>query len=603
MLYRSKSKTSLGLSFCAVSLFSAPAQDLLETVPELPPIEEPSVVPENLPPLPELGETSVTPVTPSTPAVPTAPTAPAAGDENPFIPQLPASDSPSFIPSLPDDQGGNNSFIPSSEFIPGSSTQAPGLPDSDPLNSPDLLTSEANEDPTAPSFLEGNNNTDSNRSRPEALQGLNGTSFNGQVRDADTEGLSIGVRLIESYTSNLNIASQGGESTLFTQLSPSFSYRSAPDGRARFIIAATYTPTFSVYHSGAEGNTLDHELEANLTYEGERLVVGFGGAYSLLNAANRFTGNFSRTITNTYKIDASYELSEKTSIFSALEYQTRAASVADQPMQDGLLSGNPDSTVFSYNLSALWNYSPKLRVGPALRYANNDSDALGSASSIGLGAEVRYDYSAKTSLAGTIGFEQTSFPGQSDEILPTGTIRVDYRPSPVLTWSGELRFEAIPLTEVNNIGNNNNLGFEDGLNGAASDGDSQVNATIRVNYRPSQLWSITGSFSHRTAPSFTNVGQNIVDTSFDLAVNRTVGRGFIGLSLSQSFTDFQSSGNPVNMNGFEIEDQEFRQIRLNYTTPSLYEQLSLTAELSYSESTGNLSFDQTQASISLGYTF
>ncbi len=570
MLNNHQRKASLGLTLWVTSMYATPAQDLLQDVPTLPPVSDAPALPDVIPDLPgtidPLPGTELPPITPPSNVAPDA-----------YVP-------PSFIPESP--AASENPLIPGSDLLPSTAPSLPGDNSSDDLLTNDSSSGEA-------SFIDGRGGDD-DREVSDVIQGVGSTSFNGQERGGETEGWTFGVRLIESYTSNLQLGNQNNDATLFTQISPSFSYRSAPDGEARFILAASYTPTVSFYHSGSEGTTYDHDFQTSLTYEGEKLVLGFSGAYSLINAPNRFTGAFTRSINRSLELDASYSISEKTTLYSNLEYQTRETNVGNQQAGNDP-DGNPplnlqDSDVLSYTLSALWDVSPKLQFGPGFRYANSKS-GVGTSRSIALTGDVRYSYSDKTRITASLGLEESSFPGSSDEISPTGSIRVDYRPSPVLTWRGEVRYESIPLTQ----GLGNLIDGGDGL-GGSGDGGQQFNAVIGFNYRPGSTWSFNGNLSRRTAPSFIGEG-NIIDTSISLGANRVIGRGSLGFSVAQSFTDSEGGGM------FVQDDQEFTQLSINYRHPSILENLSFESQLSYSKSTGGISFDQTSASIGLGYQF
>lgn len=580
----------------------ADAQVPFENLPTLPPIEDsPGTSEANVPPLPELP--TLPPISPDPAITPSTPPSVPPLPEEPELPGLPPLD-PSVNQISPSPALKNsNPLVPGSDLVP-----SPSLPETEfrtpEQNRPDSWRVEAAED-EAPSFLDDEESSESSAGEADAFIGspvetATGTSLNGAPRDVETEGWGFGLRLLEAYTSNLQLAESDGDATLFTQISPSASFRSAPEGRARTILAASYTPALTFYHSGSEGNTLDHSLESVLTYGGERLEISLTGRYQYLHAANRFTGSFSRSIDKELSVSGRYDYSDKTSLFSDLSW-------LDRKDDAGEFGG---SRIFTWNLSGLYNYSSKLQVGPAFRYAQNNVSAVGTSKSYSLGAELRYQYSEKVSTAATLGLERSSLPGGDSEYAPTFTARLDYKPSPVLRFRGEVRYETIPVTQAitplrGDSATGSRIGVidnDDDLNGVAADGGSQLNTVLSVSYRPTQLWRLRASVTRRTAPSLTNPGQSLINNSLNLGASRSLGEDELGIGLAFADTSVEGElrGDSIGLSG----DQDFRQLSIFYTRPDTFlENLNFTGELTYSETSGSIEFDQTAAALTFGYLF
>lgn len=599
---------AIGLSCLLAVAF---AQDL----PELPPISD-----EPAPPLPEL---------PSLPELPASPEAPAGGgggggalDELPPLPQAPLEPTlPSSDLLIPGSQGAgplqdDNLLIPGDDLVPSPAVQSSrgGIttPSSDAFSDSDGVDNDGNGDPE---FLDGqeeeDDDDDSVANDPFGNQSQ--LSFNGQARSEDTEGWGFGIRLLETYTSALSLGLGDGndDGTLVTQISPSVSWRSAPEGAADYVVAAAYTPALSIYHSGSEGTTVDHDLDLRGTYDSEILQVQLSAGYLLLNAPNFFTGGFGRSIQKEIVAEANYAYSDRTQLNTNASFQ-------DTRDDSGEFGQNQ---LFTWSIGALYEVSDRLQVGPNLRYAVNETEGFGEASSLGLALDSRFAYSDATNIDVGLGLERSEQDGGSDNVSPTANLSLRYRPSPIWQFRGTVRYETIPVTQVNNpvaqnntVGGAGNLANQGGvdnnfLNGASVDGGSQFNASLGLSYSPTEDWRFNGNISRRTSPSFTNPGQSLINNAISLGANRLFGEATLSTSVAYSLTTFEGevtappAGEPIRP-GDNNEDQKFIQFAVFYTQPQFFrENLTFEAQFNYSETTGGISFDQTVASVGLGYVF
>ena len=411
-------------------------------------------------------------------------------------------------------------------------------------------------------------------------------------RDNHTEGLVLSIGVTEKYSSNLELDETDRLSVFYTSVEPGFSYRSAPSGGATNVVAFDYNVGFDIYQDSAVDDATNHRVATILTHNGAKLTAEFTGEYLRSTEASRFTESLSENTTASARLNLNYKLSAKSKLsasanFSRAESDAGASNVSD---------------LFGASLSGLYIYTPKLSLGPSLRFANSDSDATGSISSVALGADVRYRPTQKIFLQSTFGVESVDLPQSDSETSPTATLSAQYSPNPVWSFKGEVRYEAIPINSRSSstIGRLPGQDPLERLNGPSSDGDQQLNTSLSVNYTPGNDWRINATFNHRTSPSIINLGESIADSSIGLGVSRSFGKSELSLRLSNSTTEFEGLALGTDGTG---GDQEFQQIALYYDYPELFNGFDLNAGVSYLENTGSRKYDEIGVSISANYRF
>ncbi|MGJ8696680.1 MAG: hypothetical protein ACSHYF_10205 [Verrucomicrobiaceae bacterium] len=415
---------------------------------------------------------------------------------------------------------------------------------------------------------------------------------NGSLRDSSSEGFDFSMRVQETFNSNPRISQTNASGVFYTSLSPGVSYRSAPKGRAVFVVGASYNPRLNFYHGGAIADNTDHLFNATASYEGAKTWVTFGTTFNLSNDSNRLAEDFARNTTLGVSLSGRHEWSAKTQILGDVNFTRRENSISPLSNNSGL----------GASVSALWEATPLLSVGPSLRYASTDSDSTGGFDSVGLLARADYDYSAKTNLSMNLGAELVSAdqPGIADRISPTGSIRLDYELDDIWSFRGDLAYESISIDQLRNRELNRVFGndvFEQNA-GALGSGDQALSGALSMTYSPSDEWEAWASLRMRNSPSMVTSNESLEDRTFSLGVRRFFGLSHASLSYSQSTTDFINSQGLVGRPG-----QEYRVIFLSYSHPSLWSGISISTNLSHSENLGGRSFKQTTASVSLNYRF
>ncbi len=426
---------------------------------------------------------------------------------------------------------------------------------------------------------------------PETLEDTIKLFTSGAFREDGSEGFDFSFRGRETYNSNPRISEEGESGVFFTSLSPSASYRSAPNGRAVFVLAGSYSPTFNFYHGGDLNDNIDQRFRGTATYEGAKTFMTLGANFSVFNNSNRLAENFSRSTNRGVNFSAKHEWSERTELTAALDYVQRENSVSSIGNTTGL------SAVFS----ALWEATPLINAGPSLRYARTSSDSTSSFQSISFLGRMDYDFSGKTNFSLSLGTEVVSGgSGVSSSISPTGSLRFDYELDEIWSVNGMISYEAISIDELQSSQISQDFlsnPFQQNA-GSVEDQGQAVSASINLTYSPSELWEAWMSIRLRNSPSLINVGETIEDTTFSAGVRRSFGLSQLAFTYSYSSTDFVASGGSASS-----LSQSFQVLLLSYSHPSFVKDSSLSTNISYSENSGGRNFQQITGSVGLTYRF
>ena len=558
---------------------------------DLPALPVPKAPPANAP-LPAIPDSSggFAPL-PTAPAGPTTPSAPAIPGELPgdalAIPGGTPAD-PLTPDGLPADGTNPLGTLPTA----GDPATPPGGGLTPPADGAEAAEEgvEDEEDSQRPGGLFGSGNDGPLGGAPNEVSDLLDKDDFGFEEKRKQEGFGLNINITEAYSTNLEIREDNPSATVFTTVSPTLTFQSAADGTAINIIKFDYGADFNFYHSGEQEDNINHSAEFIYSHTGSRAFVELGATYTQENSSNRLTETFSETTGFSTSVDFSYVIGASTSLYANAEYFERSNNV----------SSSGDSSLFTAAVSALWQSTATINLGPSLRYAYNDSDSIGTSESTALTLEARYRPNKRTAITINAGVEASSFEDGDTEYAPASSIRISYAPSPIWKFTGDLRYESIPVSEINSQTFGSSVlggsAFSE-LNGAGADGGQQINGSLGVVYRPDEEWRLTATFTYRTAPSFINVDESLIDTTINLGASRRIGGGMASARYSYSLTEFESGSGP------DREDQQFQLVSLDYSHPDIYKGITFRGGIAYSQSSGGREFDQTLASVSFGYQF
>lgn len=130
------------------------------------------------------------------------------------------------------------------------------------------------------------------------------------------------------------------------------------------------------------------------SYQAGRLKLSADLRQSFNEGSNRFVGEVVRQVSFGAGFVAAYEFSRKTSLVSSFR-----SSWADGG------EGVSATDTRSANLSAIWAYSPVLKVGPGLSYTEDAGDLLVTRCTFGPTLTANYQLSRKVSVQSMLGWE------------------------------------------------------------------------------------------------------------------------------------------------------------------------------------------------------
>jgi hypothetical protein len=243
------------------------------------------------------------------------------------------------------------------------------------------------------------------------------------------DGFSASLALAGFYDSNIFRASDGtGQAVgddFILSIAPSITY--ANPGTSLTIKAAGGVNQ-TTYLSNSDLSALGGNGSIGLAYEGGKIALSSALGFAREAGSNRNydSASVERDVLN-FGLNGSYRLSTKTTLDGSYKYTW------DDP-EGGF--GGTSSTILSG--SAMWRYSPLLRVGPGLRYSHQTGDLQVDRDTFGPTLRADYKLSAKVAITSELGADFVSYDGPdgaSDEFLHA-RIGASYRPSPV--WAFDL---------------------------------------------------------------------------------------------------------------------------------------------------------------------
>jgi len=374
----------------------------------------------------------------------------------------------------------------------------------------------------------------------------------------DGEGLLYGVRAFTTYDSNVFLSEPDPQGALSVNFSPWAQYSSAPPGGAEWILNGRYSPFFRWFATQDELSSIDHSGEMSLSYEGPRLGFRTSAGYSRVNAADRFAGGRFTNERFTTEFLGGYYVSDR----SILQCQLAAGSFAARLNE---------TQTYLAQLTAFWQVTPLIRLGPALRYTARDSNITGDANSLGLLVSAAYDLTDLVEVTAALGVEQIdqSLATGADGGRVTGALSASYD-APDLPWSARL---VLDYGAVQSMGSSSRFG---------AGGESPWTGRFSVRYAFAEFWALNFSMRYESFPSPSATGVSIDDFTVSGSATRSVGnnrlRGGVSVSLAE-FTSLADSATP-------IDDQKTYSAFLTHRIGVFEERFYIDSSVRYSNNRG-----------------
>ena len=257
-------------------------------------------------------------------------------------------------------------------------------------------------------------------------------------------GLGGGISFQSTYNSNFFQSENDQESELSTEISPSIGYSTDPEGGARVLITAGYSPTAKNYLNNTNLSGVDQSGYASLVISGSRTVISAYGGYVQQSGVDRFAGGFVTGSQLSFGVSGTYQLAPRTSVFA-----NWAPSLVDYGQSSIIGFSN-----YSASVGGSWAATELFNFGPSLSYSTSSSDNTGERNSWGFSMQTSYKAAETIQLAGSFGlqFSQDSRDSESAKTNFTGSLSATYKINELWSWSGSIQSGVVPSpTQTNYV--------------------------------------------------------------------------------------------------------------------------------------------------------
>jgi len=186
-----------------------------------------------------------------------------------------------------------------------------------------------------------------------------------------------------------------------------------------------YYGDYQLYFQQDELSNDFHEGNLSVQYAGGSVTAELTAKVSNGSGANAYYQSIIDQIHYGINLTGSYRLSPLTDFRAGY-----ALSVQDSSAKDSSLVTVYDTRDQTFNLDALWSYSPLLSIGPGLRVAERSGSGNRGVTSVGPSLNLSYRATTLISANATTALNWFEYPsGESGDPMLSGAIGASYRPS------------------------------------------------------------------------------------------------------------------------------------------------------------------------------
>ncbi|MES2660437.1 MAG: hypothetical protein V4689_17565 [Verrucomicrobiota bacterium] len=260
-------------------------------------------------------------------------------------------------------------------------------------------------------------------------------------------GMAYGVGVETVYDSNLFLSEDDPESELSTSLSPWLSYKTDPEGGARFSLTANYHPVLNAYINNSDLNSVDQSGDISMRLEGAKTAITAYLRLTEVSGTDRLTGQFVNGTLWNSGVAASYQVAPRTSVSTSW-----AAAMSDYGTSS-LVGAN----IYTGQIGGYWAATERFSFGPGVRYIYTESDNTGSRDAWALYMQAQYRVGERIQIIGSLGFEyaQSSRDNEESTLGLTGNFTANYAISDLWGWTSSIVYVTVPSpTDTNYVVNN-----------------------------------------------------------------------------------------------------------------------------------------------------
>jgi hypothetical protein len=348
--------------------------------------------------------------------------------------------------------------------------------------------------------------------------------------------LSYGIGIYSVYNSNFFQTEDNEESELTTSLVPWLHYISDPEGGAMISVVANYSPSWNTYLENSDLNAFDQAGNITLSFSGGKSHLDVFAHYVEISGTDRLTGAFVQGTIMTAGLRATRQIASRTSLNAGWSYSISEYGSGDYE----------GAEVYTTYFGGLWQATPRISLGPTLRYTISESDNTGTCDAWALLFEARYHVGERLWLSASIGPEYTK----------------------------------------NSNDTNNDSGL--GLTG---------NLTAR--YVINERWTWTNSLRSATVPAPDETNYLVYNVAFNTALHRQLRSGSFGFGLQYDFSEYKDVGDVSS----DVGNENYTSLFVNYQRPLYKDRVSFNTEVRYTFNEGQEDWSQWQVSAGLDVSF
>ncbi|QJE94271.1 hypothetical protein [Luteolibacter luteus] len=334
----------------------------------------------------------------------------------------------------------------------------------------------------------------------------------------------LGLSSALTYDSNFFQTSSNEDDEVTFVISPTFSFQTQG---AAFQFIGQAALNYNTYFENSDNNGLGYNLSLEGNYDGGGPLSAHASiSSSKEQGVNRYYGSaFVETMNFNTSLGASYRISQKTSIDGRFGYSWT------DPDEAGL--SQTENT--SFDLSAMWQATPLLRIGPGVSWSLAEGSNQDDRETIGPILRAQYKLSNRIALDGTVGLDFADY-------------------------------------------------------GGGGDSDTDFNCSLGVAYRWSELWGMSLRLYHGTSADGSRLGTATGSfretTSIGLGYHRQVMRALWDVSLNYSMDD---SSNPNGL--LAPGDSDYFTFRTSLGMPIFANRANASVFYSWMDESGGLRGD------------
>lgn len=394
------------------------------------------------------------------------------------------------------------------------------------------------------------------------------------------QGWRVGLGVQALYDSNVFLDSRNEREDLKLTASPTFEYRSAPDG-VPGLVTARYTPHFRYYVDNDELSTIDHSLLTTLSYTGSRGSMGAEVNAGRYSRTDRFVGGLSEST----RINGDLFFEQQMGSRSILRGSVMGSYVEDEARgASSAILGDPETERLTGQVSGLWQATNKTRFGPTIRYTSQASSLSGNHRSVSFLGLVEHSPRDEFDLSLSLGIERVieASLGRPEETDVTGSFTMDYQMNDRLKLGADLGYAS--------VGRGNRISRNGG-------GGQRFTGDVDLTYEPNPDWRFQLAATLDSFPSADQANTSVNNTSYSASVIRQLPDGSLGLTGRMGIAEFDSVGPAAR------GDSDYYSVALKYIR-RIGRQGRLNASLLWSENSGSgLDWERIQAAIGVDWDF